>query len=322
MTSLKIWSNADLSEQGRDRLIEVTATHELSHVEADASDATPLHGFDVAFGQPNAEACAASPSLRWLAVNTAGITRYDTADFREGFRARGGVFTNMSSVFSDSCAQHLLAMMLALNRKLPASWADQQQPAPHGPAWTYMDRRDVSDLLTNQTVLILSFGRIARRLVEMLKPFGMKIYALRRRAYSEPGVHVIAEEQLSAVLPEVDHLVNILPHNASTDCYVNARRLALLKRGARFYNIGRGSTVDQNALMNALQEGRVGEAYLDVTEPEPLPPEHPLWRAANCHITSHTAGGHRHTERDLIDHFSKNLALFERREIDAMQDSL
>ena len=319
MAVLKIWSNANLSAQGRKRLIDATAPHHLTHVEAGPSDPTDLNGFDIVLGQPNAEACARSKSLRWLAINTAGITRYDTAEFREGFRARGGVFTNMGSGFSDPCAQHLLAMMLALNRKLPDSWADQQQASP---PWAYNARRDISDLMTGQTVLILSFGKIARRLVELLQPFGMKIYALRRRAYSEAGVHIIAEEQLSAVLPQMDHLVNILPHNASTDYYVNARRLALLKRGARFYNIGRGSTVDQNALMDALREGTVGEAYLDVTEPEPLPPEHPLWRTPNCHITSHTGGGHRHTERDLIDHFLKNLTRFEQGKTDAMCDCL
>jgi len=319
MAVLRIWSNANLSEQGRERLAAATAAHQLTHVDAAPSDPADLGGFDVAFGQPNPEACAQSKSLRWLAINTAGITRYDTPEFRESFRARDGRFTNMSSVFSEPCAQHLLAMMLALNRKLPDSWADQQQPSP---PWAYNARRDVADLLTGQTVLILSFGKIARRLVELLQPFGMKIYALRRRAYSEAGVHVIGEEQLSAVLPQVDHLVNILPHNASTDYYVNARRLALLKRGARFYNIGRGSTVDQNALMDALREGVVGEAYLDVTEPEPLPPEHALWRTPNCYITSHNGGGHRHTERDLIDHFLANLAYFEQGETESMCDCL
>lgn len=319
MATLKIWSNAQLSVPGRERLLAATTKHRLTQVDDGPSDEVDLNGFDIAFGQPNVAACAGSKSLRWLAVNTAGITRYDTAEFREGFRATRGIFTNMGSVFSEPCAQHLLAMMLALNRKLPDSWADQQQPSP---PWAYNARRDVSDLLTGQTVLILSFGKIARRLVELLQPFGLKIYALRRRAYSEAGVHVIAEEQLSAVLPQVDHLVNILPHNASTDYYVNARRLALLKRGARFYNIGRGSTVDQNALMDALREGTVGEAYLDVTEPEPLPPEHPLWRTPNCYITSHTGGGHRHTERDLIDHFLANLSAFERGEVEAMRDRL
>ena len=319
MATLKIWSNAELSEQGRERLRAATAQHELTQVDADSSATADLGGFDVAFGQPNAAACAQSDSLRWLAINTAGITRYDTPEFRENFAARGGVFTNMGSAFAEPCAQHLLAMILALNRKLPDSWADQQKPSP---PWAYNARRNVSDLLTGQTVLILSFGKIARRLIELSQPFGLKIYALRRRAYSEAGVHIIAEEQLSTVLPQVDHLVNILPHNASTDYYVNARRLALLKRGARFYNIGRGSTVDQNALMDALRDGTVGEAYLDVTEPEPLPPEHPLWRTPNCYITSHTGGGHRHTERDLIDHFLTNLTSFEQGDAEAMRDRL
>lgn len=317
MAALKIWCNIDFSSAGRDVLREATAAHELIITDPDMPNLDALPNADIAFGQPDVAACGSSTALRWLAVNTAGFTRYDNPEFREGLRERGAVLTNMSSVFADPCAQHLLAMMLAFTRRLPESWADQQEPSP---PWAYMARRDISELLNGKTVLILSFGSIARRLVELLQPFGMKIYALRRRAYSESGVHVIAEEQLSAVLPQVDHLVNILPQNASTDCYVNARRLGQLKRGARFYNIGRGTTVDQNALMDALREGRVGEAYLDVTVPEPLPPEHPLWRTPNCHITSHTGGGHRDTEKVMIEQFLANLAAFERGDLESMKD--
>src|SRR5471030_2895231 len=112
----------------------------------------------------------------------------------------------------------------------------------------------------------------------------MKLYALRRRARSETGVHLVAEEQLTAVLPLADHVVNILPENAATQSYVNARRLACLKPGVRFYNIGRGTTVDENALLDALRSGRLGAACLDVLAAEPLPPENPLWTAPNCFI--------------------------------------
>lgn len=317
MAPLKIWCNINLSAAGLERLREATASHELIMIDSNAPDLDALRTADVAFGQPDATVCHASTTLRWLAVNTASYTRYDTPEFREGLRERGAVLTNMSSVFAEPCAQHMLAMMLALTRRLPDSWSDQQEPSP---PWAFHARRGVSELLNGQTVLILSYGSIARRLVELLQPFGMKIYALRRRAYSESGVHVIAEEQLSAVLPQVDHLINILPENASTDCYVNARRLAQVKRGARFYNIGRGTTVDQNALMDALHDGRIGEAYLDVTDVEPLPPEHALWRTPNCHITPHTGGGHRDTEKVLIEQFLANLAAFEQEDFELMSD--
>src|SRR6185295_10525220 len=104
-------------------------------------------------------------------------------------------------------------------------------------------------------------------------------------------VHIIPEEKISAVLPRADHVVNILPDNAGTLNYVNARRLACFKPGASFYNVGRGTTVDQAALLAALNSGRLGAAYLDVFDPEPLPPDHPFWTAPRCYVTPHTAGG-------------------------------
>ena len=91
----------------------------------------------------------------------------------------------------------------------------------------------------------------------------------------------------------------------------DAAKFAAMKRGAIFYNIGRGGTVDQGALLDALKSGRVRCAYLDVTDPEPLPPEHPLWAQPNCFITPHTAGGAVDEFDRLAQHFLANLRAFE-----------
>ena len=262
---------------------------------------------DIALGQPNAADCLKAEKLRWVEVTTAGYTRYDTPEFREAFRARGAAFTNASGVFADPCAQHVLAMMLALGRSLLPSHRDQL--TDH--SWHYTERRYDSRLLTGQTVVLLGYGAIGRRLAELLAPFGMKLYAVRRSVRSEAGVHVISEEKISAILPLADHVVNILPDNAGTLNYVNARRLACFKPGAKFYNVGRGTTVDQAALLEALNSGRLGAAYLDVFDPEPLPPEHPLWTAPRCYITPHTAGGRADQDEAIVRHFLGNLAAFE-----------
>ena len=324
---LTIWCNAKFDDAATARLIEATKNHRLIWAkESDASVLTPgapdprLAEADIVFGQPEPSQCQASANLRWLEITTAGYTLFDTPEFKESLTGRGAVFTNMSAVFCEPCAQHLLAMMLSLARQLPASWRDQ---ASDRPGWAYYPRRAASTLLNGQTILILSYGSIARRFVELLQPFGVgKIYALRRRAYSESGVHIIAEDQLTAVLPEVDHLVNALPSNDATHHFVNARRLALLKPSARFYNIGRGPTVDQSALMDALENDRLDAAYLDVMDPEPLPPEHALWRTKNCHITPHTGGGRSDQDEAIISHFLDNLAAFERGERDVMTNRI
>jgi phosphoglycerate dehydrogenase-like enzyme len=322
---LTIWTNAALAPAARERLEAGVAAggHRLvvsaqasASVLAAAGDDPALAGADVAFGQPDAAACRRLARLRWIALTSAGYTRYDNEETRDALRSRGAVLTNASSVFAEPCAQHALAMMLGLSRGLPASVAEQLGER----RWMYFERRAESRLLNGQTVLLLSYGAIAKRLVELLAPFGMRFYALRRRAYSEAGVHVIAEEKLSAVLPLADHVINILPENDATHRYVNARRLAQVKRGAFFYNIGRGPTVDEAALIEALESGRLGGAYLDVFETEPLPAASPLWTTRNCWLTPHTAGGRTDQDEALADLFLDNLARFVVRDHGAMRD--
>jgi phosphoglycerate dehydrogenase-like enzyme len=314
---LTIWCNAKFSESDTKLLVDGTRDHQLVYASnASASVLVPgqadptLATADVAFGQPEAQQCMALSKLRWVEVTTAGYTRYDTPEFQENFRARGAVFSNVSGVFADPCAQHVLAMMLALGRQLLPSFRDQL--TDH--SWHYTERRYESRLLTGQTVLMLGFGAIGRRLAELLAPFGMNLMAVRRQTKSERGVRILPEENVSAALAQADHVVNILPDNASTRNYVNARRLSCCKPGARFYNVGRGTTVDQRALLEALQSGRIGMAYLDVFEPEPLPPGDPLWTAPNCFITPHTAGGRNDQDTSIVKHFLRNLAAFQRGE--------
>jgi phosphoglycerate dehydrogenase-like enzyme len=112
------------------------------------------------------------------------------------------------------------------------------------------------------------------------------------------------------VLREADHVVDILPSGPETRLFFDAALLGQLKPGAVFYNIGRGSTVDQTALCSALETGRLRAAYIDVTDPEPLPAEHPLWRAPRCTITPHSAGGHADEDARLVAQLLRNLERF------------
>lgn len=311
--SLTIWCNAKFSESDTRLLVEGARGHRIVFAEAASASVLvagkpdpQLPAADVAFGQPDAQQCLDCERLRWVEVTTAGYTRYDTPEFRESFQARGARFSNVSQVFADPCAQHVLAMMLALGRCLPDSHRDQL--ADH--SWHYAERRYDSRLLTGQTVLMLGYGAIGRRLTELLAPFGMRLLAVRRQIRSERGVRIISEEQVSSAFAEADHVINILPENAGTLNYVNARRLSCFKRGARFYNVGRGTTVDERALLEALHTGRVGAAYLDVFETEPLPADHPFWTTPNCYVTPHTAGGRHDQDTAIVQHFLDNLAAF------------
>lgn len=313
--SLTIWCNAKFSDADTQLLVDGTRAHKLifsANASASVLDAgkpdPQLASADIAFGQPDPAQCLASKKLRWVEVTTAGYTRYDTSEFQEGFRGRGAIFSNVSEVFADPCAQHVLAMMLALGRQLLPSHRDQL--TDH--SWHYAKRRYDSRLLTGQSVLMLGFGAIGRRLAELLAPFGMTLTAVRRQTRSERGVRIIPEESVSSALAQADHVVNILPDNASTRNYVNARRLGWMKPGARFYNVGRGTTVDERALIEALQSGRLNAAYLDVFETEPLPTDSPFWTLPNCFVTPHTAGGRHDQDAAIVTHFLRNLAAFEK----------
>ena len=165
-------------------------------------------------------------------------------------------------------------------------------------------------LLSGQSLIIYGYGAIARRTVELLRPVGLRVVGVRRHPRGDEAISLLTEDEANHQLGDMDHVFNILPASDSTAHYFDAGRLALCKPGACFYNIGRGTTVDQEALAAALRSGHLAAAYLDVTDPEPLPPEHPLWTTPNCLITPHIAGTHDDEEARLVDHFLANLAAF------------
>jgi len=311
--SLTIWTNVRFADGAMRRLEEGARGHRLilsphgapSILAAGAPDPAMAEA-DVVFGQPDVGDCLRYGKVRWVHLTTAGFARYDNDPFRENFRARGAALTKSSAVFAEPAAQHALAMMLALDRQLLPTYRDQLTDR----SWHMEERRSASRLLLGRTVVLLGFGTIGRRVAELLAPFRCEVLAVRRQTRSELGVRIVAEADLTGVLARADHVINVLPDSEATRRWVNARRLACFRRGARFYNVGRGTTVDQDALVEALRAGTLGGAYLDVTEPEPLPPDHPLWTAPNCFITPHTAGGRDDQAEALVDHFLGNLAAF------------
>jgi phosphoglycerate dehydrogenase-like enzyme len=279
----------------------------LARAERDPQFAT----VDVAFGQPDLQAIAEAGQLKWIHVSSSGITRYDNPEFRAFMARRKIPVTNSASVYHEACATHVLSFMLAQARNLPL--ALRTRTANGTDAWRALRGSCVP--LRGQTVLILGYGAIGRRLVEMLRPFDLNLIAYRRKARGDEGVRVVTEDRLAHTLAhEADHIVNILPDNAESRHFFNDARFSTIKRGAIFYNIGRGSTVDQDALLAALRCGRVGAAWLDVTDPEPLPDDHPLWAEPNCLITPHVAGGHFEETKTLVRHFLKNFGRFVRGE--------
>lgn len=312
-TIFKIWTNASFNQELTERLKSGVAPDKLiyasqmNNLNLSVSPEDPLLGeADIAFGQPDAAQVIQLAGLKWIHLSSAGYTAYDRDEVKKALKMRGAVLTNSSGVYDEPCAQHALAMMLALARQLTASLQTQVEDR----GWPAAKRRDESFLLNGQTALIFGYGAIATRLCELLAPFKMNLIGVRRQASGNEKIMIISDSQLKDFLPQADHIINILPANDSTTRYFDNDKFNLTKPGALFYNIGRGVTVDQQSLLSALSSRHLGAAYLDVTDPEPLPAEHPLWTAPNCFITPHTAGGHSREMECLIDHFLENLKRF------------
>ena len=312
--SLTIWCNLPMKNEAHAILKKALASHQLFLSQSKATtvvDATPaddnFYKADILFGQPDPAAIQKAPHLKWIHLSTASYTRYDNEAFKNLLRQRHILFSNSSHVYSEPCAQHVLAMILSLTRQLPAAYHNQITSQ----AWPFHQNRANSHLLNGQTVLFLGFGAIPQRLVQLLTPLEMKFSALKRSLTPRSQVTLFTEEKLPLYLKEADHVINALPDSCETKHFMNALRFSQMKPGSVFYNIGRGATVDQSALIETLKKGHIKAAFIDVTEPEPLPPDHSLWKTPNCFITPHTGGGHANEEERLVRYFLKNLAALE-----------
>jgi phosphoglycerate dehydrogenase-like enzyme len=310
----RVWTNTSFPEDVRRMLDEGLATAELvyatqtfsGNLTSSPPDRT-LEKATIAFGQPDAEQLLQLTNIRWVHLTSAGYTKYDREDLRTAFRERGAVLTNSSSVYAEPCAQHAMSMILAFARQLPMSWAEQFGSR----AWSDAQIRRQSVLLNGQNIIIYGYGAIAHRLTELLKPFGVNIVGVRRKVIGSESIPIVSLHDHRSWLEQADHVINILPANDATMGFFDRDTLSRLKKTAYFYNIGRGVTVDQEALVEMLNRGEMAGVYLDVTDPEPLPVSHPLWSAPNCYITPHTAGGFRGEMERLVEHFLSNYARFE-----------
>lgn len=215
---------------------------------------------------------ARRPDLPWVQLPWAGIEHYlDVLDNRR-------VWTAGQGVYADDVAEHVLALMLAASRDLKQRAQATSWQAPSGRS------------LRGAHVTIFGAGGITRALVPLLEPFAVRLTIVRRR--SEPfagAVQTVTLEDRLTALADADVVVLALALTPQTRGVIGARELAAMKRDALLINVARGGHVDTAALVDALATGTIGGAALDVTDPEPLPPGHPLWSAPRCLITPHCA---------------------------------
>ena len=240
------------------------------------------------FAAPNLQQLAAAPNLRWVQTLAAGPDGVLAAGFPPTVTITSG-----RGFHDRTVTEHAVALTLAGLRQLPltlAAQADHRWASELGGFRPLRTPLAVTSLIDSR-VTIWGFGSIGQAMAPVFALLGAAVTGVARTAGTRAGFPVIAEEQLADLLPDTDVLVMVLPHAPETRRALNADRLAMLPPTAWVVNVGRGSTVDEAALVAALEGRRLGGAAIDVTEVEPLPPHSPLWDAPNLILTPHLAGG-------------------------------
>ena len=196
----------------------------------------------------------------------------------------GVVLCSAVGVHDASVSEWVVAAILAMRRRLP-EFGELQHRAEWNREIATQRVSDPVDDLEGKTVLVVGYGSIGKALASRLTPFGARVVGIAQHARPD----AVTPEALPRLLPAADVVVDLLPLTPDTRKFVDAKFLSRMKPGALFVNAGRGGTVDTDALLDALRSGRI-RAALDVTDPEPLPAEHPLWKEPNVLITPHIAG--------------------------------
>jgi phosphoglycerate dehydrogenase-like enzyme len=208
--------------------------------------------------------------LRVVQTLSAGV------DWLRGRVPLGVVVCNARGVYDGPMAEWVVGAILAMQRGLIRA-----RDAQSATDWRPFE----PDELAGLRVIILGFGSIGSAVAERLRPFGVDVVGVARTRREG----VLGLQDLDEALPAADILIDLLPLSGETAGLLDARRLGLLRPGSLFVNAGRGGTVDTPALIDALSSGRL-RAVLDATDPEPLPPDHPLWRLPGVLISPHMAG--------------------------------
>ncbi|OHB75805.1 MAG: phosphoglycerate dehydrogenase [Planctomycetes bacterium RBG_16_64_10] len=238
--------------------------------------------------------------LRWFQSSAAGLDHCLVPPVV----ASDIIITSASGVLANQVADHTIALLTALLRSLPTFWRAQQ-------AREFI-RRPTRDL-HRARVGIIGLGGNGRRLAEVLSAFRTTILATDWFPVNKPAfvAELLPASAVDDILPRIDILILAAPLTEHTRGMINAERLARLPRGAILINVARGGMVVEADLVAALESGQLGGAGLDVTDPEPLPPESPLWGRPDVIITPHVGGQAATRIDDITNLFCDNLARYQ-----------
>ncbi len=255
----------------------------------------------IIIGQPTPESIAKAKNLRWIQFSMSGVDSY----MKPGVIPENVQVTNVTGAFGLAISEHMVACTMMLMKKLHLYGRNMINH-------DWIDRGTVESP-ENAVVLVLGMGDIGGNYAKRMKALGSHIIGMRRADAEKPDycdeLFLYSPETLDSLLPRADIVALSMPGTKETYKMFDARRLSLMKKGSMLLNVGRGNAVDCAALADALKNGPLGTASVDVTDPEPLPKDHPLWDCENCLVTPHISGFYhlRRTYEQIVDVFAENL---------------
>ena len=235
-------------------------------------------------------------SLKWIHWCGAGV---DAALF-PALRDSDVILTNARGVFDQPMAEYILGLIIAMAKSFPRTFA-----AKSTRSWAYQ----MTESIAGRQALVVGVGSIGRRIARVLSAVGMQVAGVGRkpRAGDPDFDHVHGIDELGSALAGADYVINVTPLTEATRGLFSDAQFAAMKTTARFLNVGRGASVDEPALIRALDSGAIAGAALDVFQTEPLPEDSPLWDIENLIISPHMSGDFYEHERVLVDLFIDNL---------------
>lgn len=292
--------NAD-AVPGLDRLgdeVELRFATDVASLRTALDGAEVLLGWNFRGGELT-RAWDTANRLRWIHWSGAGV---DALLFPE-LVENDVTVTNARGVFDRAMAEYVLGLVIAFAKHLPETLVLQSERK-----WQHR----VTERIEGSKALVVGTGSIGREIARLLSAAGMAVTGVgRRERRDDPDFGTVhPREDLDRLLPDANYIVNVVPHTAENVAMFGATQFGAMKNTARFINVGRGTTVDEAALVEALRAGDIAGAGLDVFETEPLAPESPLWELRNVIVSPHMSGDFHGYPQVLAQLFIDNLARY------------
>lgn len=258
---------------------------------------------EVIIGNLDPELVKKAAHLRWMQLNSAGSGAY----VQPGVLPKDCVLTNATGAYGLALSEHMLAQLMAMMKKLFLYYDNQKQSL-------WKDEGPVTSVYGAEA-LVIGFGDIGSEFGKRLKALGAHVTGIRRRSTVVPpeADAMGTMDKLDDYLAKADIVATSLPDTPATRHLYNKDRFAAMKQGAWFLNIGRGNCVVQEDLIEAVRSGHLAGAALDVTDPEPLPADNPMWQVPGIYITPHVSGGFHlaETHNRIVRIACQNLKAYE-----------